>query len=325
MIAGDIYSSRKIRLIDVAEPKLAPATDGQPGQIIFQPELGCLCGSDLVYFEADYPEFPPQTGHSLHELIGTVVDTTGDRFRRGDRVLCVPHGQRGLFERIAIGEDRAIPLDPRPAEEHALMAQPLGTVIHALRYMPNVIDLNTVVIGQGPIGQLFCAALRNLGARRIIAIDPLDSRLKTSPMMGATDTINPDRHDAVEQVRQWTNGSMADLVVEAVGHRDLAMNLCIDLCATRGRILGFGLSEARVDGIQWKAMHWKNITVQMAINPDFTRDFPLAMRWIAEERIDVVPIITHRFAFHEIQAAFDMFHERRDGALKVLVEFSAHA
>ena len=48
MLAGDIYESRKIRLTDTEEPVLDPAS---PGEIIFQPELGCLCGSDLLYFE----------------------------------------------------------------------------------------------------------------------------------------------------------------------------------------------------------------------------------------------------------------------------------
>ena len=321
MIAGEIYSHRKIRLIDVAEPQLEPPVDGEPGQIIFQPDLGCLCGSDLLYFEADYPEFPPVTGHSLHELIGTVVESSGRRFRTGDRVLCVPHDQLGLFERIVIGEDRAIPLDPRPDEEHALMAQPLGTVIHALKKLPNVIDLNTVVVGQGPIGQLFCAALRNLGARQIIAIDPLESRLKTSPRMGATEVINPDRQDPVEQIGQLTHGAMADLVIEAVGHRSIALNLCIDVCADNGRILSFGLSEASIDGIHWKDLLWKNITVHTSINPDFARDFPLAMRWIGEGRIDVGPIVTHRFDLSDIQTAFDTFRQRRDGALKVLIDF----
>ena len=67
----------------------------------------------------------------------------------------------------------------------------------------------------------------------------------------------------------------------------------------------------------------KNISVQTSINPDFNRDFPLAMRWIAEQRIDVSPIITHRFDLAEIQTAFETFHQRRDGALKVLVDFPA--
>jgi threonine dehydrogenase-like Zn-dependent dehydrogenase len=59
------------------------------------------------------------------------------------------------------------------------------------------------------------------------------------------------------------------------------------------------------------------------VNPDFQRDFPLAMKWIAEGRVNVAPIITHRFALADIQQAFDLFCHRRDGTIKVIVEFPA--
>ena len=319
MLAGEIYAPQKIRVIEVPEAQL----NGSPGQIVFQPELGCLCGSDFLFYEADYPEFPPVVGHSLHELIGTVVESSGTRFGAGDRVLCVPDNQEGLFERFCVSDERAIPLDSRPAPEHALLAQPLGTVICALRKLPNVIDQNVAVVGQGPIGQLFCGALRNLGAREIIAIDPLESRLKTSPSMGATAVVNNAQDDPAEAVRMITGGAMADLVVEAVGHREQAFNLCVSLCRDAGQILVFGVPPKTVDGLHWQSLMVKNINVQTSINPDFTKDFPLAMRWIAEERIDVSPIITHRFELREIQTAFETFHQRRDGALKVLVDFPA--
>jgi len=319
LLAGEIYAPQKIRVIEVPEAQL----NGSPGQIVFQPELGCLCGSDFLFYEADYPEFPPVVGHSLHELIGTVVESSGTRFGAGDRVLCVPDNQEGLFERFCVSDERAIPLDSRPAPEHALLAQPLGTVICALRKLPNVIDQNVAVVGQGPIGQLFCGALRNLGAREIIAIDPLESRLKTSPSMGATAVVNNAQDDPAEAVRMITGGAMADLVVEAVGHREQAFNLCVSLCRDAGQILVFGVPPKTVDGLHWQSLMVKNINVQTSINPDFTKDFPLAMRWIAEERIDVSPIITHRFELREIQTAFETFHQRRDGALKVLVDFPA--
>jgi threonine dehydrogenase-like Zn-dependent dehydrogenase len=321
MLAGEIHAPRQIRLIDAPEPKLDIPADGEPGRIIFQPELGCLCGSDLLFFEADYPEFPPVVGHSLHELVGTVVETSGRRFRSGDRVLCIPDDQRGLAQRFAVEETRAILLDTRKPLEQALMAQPLGTVLFALRKMPNVIDLDVVVVGQGPIGQLFCAALRNLGARNIIAVDPLASRLAVSPRMGATTVINAQEEDAPARVAEVTGVKLADLVIEVVGHRAHALNLCIDLCRLGGRILNFGLTEGRVEGIRWLDLHKKNITIHNSIGPDFERDFPLAMRWIGEGRIDVAPIITHRFDLANIQEAFETFRERRDGALKVLITF----
>jgi threonine dehydrogenase-like Zn-dependent dehydrogenase len=323
LLAGEIYAPRRIRLIDVPEPDLPAAPADGAGEIIFQPELTCLCGSDLLYYEADYPEFPPVVGHSLHEMIGTVVATNGSRWRAGDRVLCVPVNQVGLFERFRVSEDRAIPLDPRPPVEQALLAQPLGTVIYACKKLPNIIDLDVVVVGQGPIGQMFNAVLSNLGARQIIGIDLLESRLRTSRRMGATAVIDASREDPLEAVRRLTGGALADVVVEAVGHREQALNLCGRLCRRGGRLLYFGVPPARIDGVEWYELLLKNLTIHTSVNPDFARDFPLAMRWIAEGRVDLTPVITHRFPLADIQAAFDTFYEKRDGALKVLVEFPA--
>ena len=131
------------------------------GEIIFQVELACLCGSDLLFFDGDYEEYPPLVGHSLHEMTGTVLQTTGQRFRRGDRVLCVPENQMGLAERFRVSELRAIPLDPRPSEEEALLAQPLGTVIYALRKLsPSSITL----VGL-PGGSVFSSGGSYLGER----------------------------------------------------------------------------------------------------------------------------------------------------------------
>jgi threonine dehydrogenase-like Zn-dependent dehydrogenase len=318
VFAGQIYAPQKIKLIDVPEPKL-----DAPDQIIFQPELGCLCGSDLLYYENDYPEYPSELGHSLHELIGTVLDTNGKKFKVGDRVLCVPVNQRGLYERFAVTEQRAIPLIEEPTPPEALMAQPLGTVIYALRKLPNLIDLNVVVVGQGPIGQLFNLAVNNLGAREVIALDKVDGRLATSPKTGATRTINVTTEDPVAAVREITGGKMADLVIEAVGHREQALNLCIDLAKRDGTILYFGVPQARIDDVAWRGAMVKNLKIQTSINPDFAIDFPLAMRWINERRVDVSPIITHRYGVEQIQDAFDLFFERREGSLKVLIDFPA--
>jgi len=323
LLAGNITGPGRIELIDVPEPVLNQRADGPP-QIIFQPECACLCGSDLPFFECSDEQWIPQVGHSLHEMTGTVVATNGSRFRVGERVLTVPVYQQGLFERYAVDEDRAIPLDPRVPEEHALLAQPLGTVIFALKKLPSVLDQDVAVVGQGPIGQLFCGALRNLGAREIIAIDLLESRLANSPRMGATAVIDASKEDPVSAVSRLTGGRMPDVVIEAVGHRDQALNLCIDLCPRFGRILYFGVPPVRIDNIRWRDLFKKNITVHTSVDPDFRRDFPLAMRWIGEGRIDVSHVITHRFPLSEIQTAFETFRDRKDGALKVFVEFPSY-
>ncbi len=323
MLAGDMYAPGKIRLVDLPEPTLADVPpDGISGQIIFQPETTCLCGSDLPYFNG-WDEWPIEIGHSLHEMIGTVTATNGRRWNVGDRVLAVPVAQQGLFERYVLDENQAISIATNIPEEHALMAQPLGTAIFALKKLPNLLDVDVAIVGQGPMGQLMNAALRNMGARHIIGIDLLESRLQVSPKMGATATVCNLKQDPVEAVRKILDGSLPDIVIECVGHADQQLNLCIDLCRKGGQLLCFGVPPKLVDGLRWRDLFFKNVTVHTSVGPDFGRDFPLAMRWIGEGRVDVSPIITHRFPLSQLQQAFEMFRDRRDGAIKVIVDFPA--
>jgi threonine dehydrogenase-like Zn-dependent dehydrogenase len=326
VLAGHFPAKHRIELVDVPEPVLGPRPEnGAPGEIVFQPEIACLCGSDLPYFNAEHPEFTNRTvGHSLHEMVGTVVATNGSRFRAGEFVLAVPVNQCGLFERFVVTEARALRVDPRLPRDRAFMAQPLGTVIFALKKLPTILDQDVVVVGQGPIGQMFCAALANLGAREIIAVEPIESRRELSPRMGATATIDPRRVDPVAEVARLTGGAMADIVVEAVGHADQANNLCVSLCRQGGRILSFGVPPETLDALAMRDLFRKNITLHTSVNPDFSRDFPLAMRWLAEKRIDLEPLVTHKFPLSEIQSAFETFRDRKDGAQKVLIEFPAN-
>ncbi len=319
MLAGQITKPGQIELLDIDEPTLPD----EPGHIIFQPELTCLCGSDLPFFDGQLTSEPHQVGHSLHEMIGTVVDTNGERFRTGERVLAVPINQVGLFERFPLSELRAIPLDTRPEEEHALMAQPFGTVLFALRKLPSLIDLTVVVVGQGPIGQMFNAALSNLGARQIIGIDKLESRLALSKQMGATATICNATDDPAAIVADLTDGQLADVVIEAIGHENQQLTLCGELVKQAGRLLSFGVPPRENIEVNWNMLFRKNLTIYTSVDPDFTRDFPLAMKWISEGRIDLRPLLTHRFPLSEIQTAYETFRDKKDGAQKVLVEFPA--
>ena len=96
----------------------------------------------------------------------------------------------------------------------------------------------------------------------------------------------------------------------------------IAIMAQAGRILYFGVPPQSIE-IRWRDLLIKNLTVHTSMNPDFERDFPLAMRWIGEGRVNVRPLITHRFPLSQIQEAFEVFRDKRDGAQKVLVEFPA--
>ena len=324
MIAGQFSTARKVDLIEVEEPTLDGA---EPGNMIFQPEMTCLCGSDLPFFDGDFEgheiEYPQPPGKSLHEMVGTVIDSNGTKWRPGTRVLAVPFEQMGLWERYVLPEDRAIALDERLSDEIALLAQPFGTVVWALKKLPNMIDRDAVVLGLGPIGQMFVAGLRNMGARRIIGIDPIAERTELAKTMGATDVVVGQGGDSADRVREILGGELSDVSIEAVGHKAQAFNDAVTLTRAHGDLLYFGVPPVPLDGLQFKAAMLKNLRILTSLHPDFERTFPLAMQWLAEGRVDLSPLLTHRFPLTQIQEAFDVFRDRKEGAVKVLVEFPA--
>jgi threonine dehydrogenase-like Zn-dependent dehydrogenase len=324
MLAGHFVSRRQVLLVEIDEPVL-PDPNLMPGQMIFQPEMTCLCGSDLPFFDGDFEghpiAYPQPIGMSLHEMVGTVIASNGGRWQPGTRVLAVPERQHGLFERFVIAESRSIALHPDLSDEIAMLAQPFGTVVHALKKLPNMIDRDVVVLGQGPIGQMFNAGLRNLGARRIIGVDPLECRLKLSKTMGATDTVCGTGMNSVEAVREILNGELPEFVVEAVGHKAQAFNDAIELTRPYGQILFFGVPAEFIEHVAFRAAMMKNLSIRTSLHPDFERTFPLAMQWLAEGRVNLTPLLTHRFPLSELQLAYDTFRDRVDGAQKVLVVF----
>ena len=77
------------------------------------------------------------------------------------------------------------------------------------------------------------------------------------------------------------------------------------------------------DSIRLKDAMLKNLRIYTSLHPDFEHTFPLAMQWLAEGRVDLSPLLTHRFPLAQMQEAFDIFRDRKEGAIKVLVEFPA--
>jgi threonine dehydrogenase-like Zn-dependent dehydrogenase len=322
MKAGQIVARRRVEIIDVPEPTLDNAP---PGRIKVRVERACLCGSDSPFFDYDQGNaYPLQPGMSIHECLGTVVETTSGRFRQGDFVLALPgEFQSGLCEYFCVSDELAIHL-PRDgvAPEHILVTQPLGTVIWACQKLGNILDQDVVIVGQGPIGLLFAHLLSNLGARTIITLDKIDDRLAVSKKMRATHTINVDREDPIEAVREITRGKMADLVVEAVGHQADTLGMCIKLLRRLGTLLFFGVPDEEINQTFPIGQFFRqNLTVISSVGPNVIPNFSLARDMIAQGRIDVAPIVTHILPFQEVQKAYELFVDRKDGAIKVTLNY----
>jgi threonine dehydrogenase-like Zn-dependent dehydrogenase len=318
MKAGQITARGRIALVEVDDP--GPPRDGQA---IVEAETGCLCGSDILFFSEPQPRYPLASGLSLHEIVGRVRWSGSPAFRTGDRVLAMPPGLLGCAEQLLVGADRLVHVDDALTNEAAVMSQPMATVLSALSTVPNVTGLTVAVIGQGPIGQLFNACLSSAGAARVIGVDAREARIARSCEFGATDVALVSTGDegagVLDRVRQITGGTMADLVVEAVGHAEQQFNLAVSLARNKGRVLYFGIPPDRLDGIAFEPAVRKSLTIHTSVPDDLRPFVKIAMRAIRQGRINPDRLITHRFAFDDIQKAFESYRDR--AGLKVILEF----
>jgi threonine dehydrogenase-like Zn-dependent dehydrogenase len=319
MNAAQVTARGRIELVDVPNPR-APKS----GEVVVTNETGCLCGSDIPFFSDAQPSYPLAIGLSLHEIIGRVTASASPAFREGDRVLAMPLGLLGCAERLLIGDDRLVPIEDVLSNDAAVVSQPMATVLSALSTIPTVAGLTVVVVGQGPIGLLFDACLSSLGAARVIGIDVREARVARSCEFGATSTFvtrEPDGRDAIAHVAALTNGAMADLVVEAVGHEEQQFNLAAALARDKGRVLYFGIPPDRRIDVALEPIVRRSLTVHTSVPDDLRPFVKAAQQAIKDGTIDPARIITHRFPFANVQQAFETYRDRRDGALKVLIDF----
>ncbi|MCL4863342.1 MAG: zinc-binding dehydrogenase, partial [Caldilineaceae bacterium] len=215
MRATQVIAPGKVSIVET------PAPEPRLGQALVRTKQVSLCGSDYhTIFFSQPGAYPLPPGMSGHEVVGVVEAINGspNGVHVGDTVLTLVRNNMGMAEYCVAGTDDLLRLPENQPLDHLLQAQQLGTVIYAAKHLPtSVIAKDVAVIGQGSAGLWWNYMMRRLGARRVIAIDLQAHRLAAAPLYGATDTVHNADIDAVEAVRDLTNGEMVDLVVEAAG------------------------------------------------------------------------------------------------------------
>ena len=242
-------------------------------------------------------------------------------------MLALPEGPYGFAEYI-IARPPGIARLPQDLADPAglIIAQPLATVLRALTRVGSVTNQRCAVVGQGPMGQLFNACLRNFGARKIIAIDVLAHRLEVGMKMGATHTIDSSKTDPKEAVLELTDGNLADTVVEVVG-RTPTFNLASSLVRHGGDFIYFGVPNKDdledVMALEFRRAFSNETRIITSVGPNPQRDYTVALDWIVQGRVDVRPILTHVLPFEQIQEGFEMFFDRpaESGSVKVVLKF----
>ena len=335
--AIQITGPRRAEIIEVEMPKLGV------GDVRVKLQKTCLCGSDIPFFaydqqaladegkrnfsgHIDYAHesvYPLAPGLSLHECVGVVAESRSERFKEGDFVLALPFDQYGFFEYLTLPESRIFKLPKGSvSKEEILLSQPLGTLLYGFRMMPKLEGQTVAVVGQGPIGLLFNALLKRGGASTVIGIDRFRNRLEVGATLGADKSICLEEGSSVDAMSNLTNGAMADIVIEAVGHGELALESSVDLVRQEGTVLAFGVVDTEyVDRFPLGKAFYKNLTIKHTVGAKDEGDFLAAADMIANREVDLKPLITHTLPFEEAQRAYELFVDREDNAIKVIIDF----
>ncbi|MCZ7568818.1 MAG: zinc-binding dehydrogenase [Ardenticatenaceae bacterium] len=316
MRAAQYVSPGRVALVETPAPVCGPH------QVLVRVEYVGVCGSDLtILYHTPAEAFPFPPGASGHECVGVVAHSALPGFAAGDRVLVLPPETNALAEYVAVEPQYLIPLPANLDSRVAVLAQQFGTVIYCLRRLDSLLDKDVVIVGQGAAGLFFTALCAHSGARQVITLDVVEARLAMSRRMGATQTINLGLTDPLSVVRELTGGLMADVVIEAVGKAE-TIHACPDLARVGGELALFGISREPVFPFNYANFFRKYLrttTTADAQSEPGLRSFRLALALLAQNRIDVAPLITHCLPLEQSDRAFHLAEMKLDGVVKVLI------
>jgi alcohol dehydrogenase len=176
-----------------------------------------------------------------------------------------------------------------------------------------------VVFAQGPIGLCATAGAKLMGASRIITVDGIPERLEMSRKLGADHVINFRETDPVEAIRELTGGRGVDVAIEALGTQQTFESALRSL-RPGGTLSSLGVYSGKLtiplDAFTAGLGDHKIVT---SLCPGGKERMRRLLNVVASGRVDLRPLVTHRYTLDQIGDAYDLFANQRDGVLKVAI------
>lgn len=177
-----------------------------------------------------------------------------------------------------------------------------------------------VVFAQGPIGLCATAGARLLGATTIIAVDGNDHRLGISKVMGADVTLNFRNCDVVDEIMRLTGGRGVDSSIEALGTQ-ATFESALRVLKPGGTLSSLGVYSSDLTiPLSAFAAGLGDHRINTALCPGGKERMRRLMNVLAAERLDLGVLVTHQYALNDIEAAYDLFANQRDGVLKIAIK-----
>ncbi|NJC33926.1 threonine dehydrogenase-like Zn-dependent dehydrogenase [Sphingomonas jejuensis] len=298
-----------------------------PGQVRVRLE-GCgVCASNLTPWEGpDWMTFPTAPGALGHEGWGRVeaIGTDVADLSPGDRVAIL--SGHAFADTDIAAADQLVRL-PHSFGDTPFPAEPIGCAFNIFRRSDIQPGQTVAILGIGFLGAILTRLATDAGAR-VIAISRRPFSLDLARRYGAAETIAMEDHWAIiDRVKTLTDGRFCDRVIEAVG-KQWPLDLAAELTTEGGRLVIAGYHQDGPRQVNMQLWNWRGFDVVNAHERDpavSRRGMEEAVAAVASGRLDVAPLLTHRYPLDRLGDALDATRDRPDGFVKAMVMMDGDA
>jgi L-iditol 2-dehydrogenase len=336
------------------EVQEVPVPQPEAGEVLCKVRGVAICGSDPEILRGDLagkwpPAYPFIPGH---EWSGQVVAVgPGDvNLKVGDAVagqahkgcgycrnclsgrytICEHYGRpetghrhygfitQGAYAQYIAISVKSVNLMPKTMTfREGALVDTAGVVLHGLELCGVTPGGTVAVIGPGPIGLIAMRLARAMGAARMLAVGR-GARLQASRMAGADVLINFEQSNPVKAVRDATEGLGVDEAIECSGAPG-TFRQAVEMVRKGGRVSLVGVpTDQVVEPLPFKYIVHNEIAIfGSRANPNVSRK---VISLIAAGQLPVADLVTHTFPLERFATALDVFVNRREGVIKVVVE-----
>lgn len=328
MRAVRIHGPRDLRLEVVPEPE--PGVDG----IVVRTLAASICNATDVHIweglagEDLRPPYPHVLGHERTGVV-VAVGKGVEGFEVGDRVACWAKmdGAFGEYDVLYPHRYPTIKLSPSISDDAGSLLEFVGATlrcIHSARLVPGE---RVLIVGQGVQGLVLMQEAKLLGAGLVATVDLVERRLEKGRALGADVAFNLTGRsfdEAYAEIREATGGEF-DLVIDASGKGSWeggnSINLALELLRWGGRFVAYGLPVRDLE-VNLRQVTLKGITLKGIDTPphEVRRLLALGERWMAEGKLRIEELITHRVPLEKVAEGLALCRDRPEEVLKVMVD-----
>lgn len=308
-----------------------------------------ICGSDVHYWQHGgigdrfIVTGPMLLGHECSAVV-TKVGEGVSHLKVGDRVAIEPHGvcrtceqcksgrynlcpnvfflatppDSGALARYHVhGADFVFKLPDNVSFEEGALIEPLSVGLHACRRARLAMGHRVLVCGAGPIGLCAMLSAKAFGASAVCVTDIDPKRLEFAKEVGATHTVLIERGSSEEEVAKKvaeTLGGAPDRTIECSGAQ-FSVNLGVFATKPGGvfTIVGHGPNKVEFPVVSLVA---KEIEIVGSFR--YINTWQTAIDMISCGKINVAPLVTHRYTLEETMQAFEM--SKSGQGVKVMID-----